>query len=524
MLSVKNLCVKFSNSNKYAVNDVSYEINSGECVAIVGESGSGKSVTALSIMGLVQNATTTGSILWRDLELCGRNDYEFQDIRGNEISMVFQEPMTSLNPLHSIGRQIIEAMHAHKEIEKRHAYIKVLELLKLVGLNNAEKRMDALPHELSGGERQRVMIAMALANEPRLLIADEPTTALDVTVQAQILSLLKQLKKQLNLAILFISHDLNVVSSIADRVYVMKDSRFVESGKTRDIFNNPQNEYTKELLNANNMEDKKSEQLSAEKLLVVENVSVPFVLKKNIFGRAKEIFYGVDDVSLSINKGECIGVVGESGSGKSTLANAILNLVGYEGKVSFLGKQINLLKQKELRKLRSQIGIVFQDPYASLSPRMTIEQIVGEGLEIHYKKLSKQERKKLIEQALIDVGMPTDILNRYPYMFSGGQRQRIAIARTLILKPKLIILDEPTSALDATIQAQLIDLLKKLQKEKELSYMFISHDMRLVKSFCDKIYVMKNGKIVEYGKNPVIFNSARQEYTKKLMAAAFNFQ
>lgn len=525
LLSVENLSVRFGQAEP-VVKGVSFKIEKGETLALVGESGSGKSVTALSIMQLLDYpyvSHPSGSIKFNDKELIGANEYTLQDFRGNRVSMIFQEPMTSLNPLHTIAKQVAEMMLLHTDITQEEADARVLELLKMVGLRDAERRLNALPHELSGGERQRVMIAMALANNPDLLIADEPTTALDVTIQAQILSLLKTLQKKLGLAVLFISHDLDVVAKIASRVCVMKDGEIVETGKTRDVMQNPQHPYTKMLLASRPSGTPVAVASDAKELLTCKKLSVSFPLKKSLFGKTLLQLDAVNGVSLSVKEGQAVGLVGESGSGKSTLGYSLLKLQASTGQIVFDGTDLSILKGEKLRRLRTQMQIVFQDPYASLSPRLTVEQIVGEGLRVHRPELSVKEQNDLICQALADVSLPPDILNRYPNAFSGGQRQRIAIARALTLRPRLVVLDEPTSALDVSVQAQIIELLKNLQKRYKMAYLFISHDMRVVKALADFVYVMKDGRIVESGRNPDLFDKPEQPYTRKLMTAAFDF-
>ena len=525
LLSVRNLSVRFGSSAP-VVNGVSFDIEKGETLALVGESGSGKSVTALSIMQLLDYpyaSHPTGSILFEGRELVGADEYTLQEYRGNRVSMIFQEPMTSLNPLHTIEKQVAEVMLLHTDITDEETEERVLELLKMVGLRDAERRLNALPHELSGGERQRVMIAMALANNPDLLIADEPTTALDVTVQAQILKLLRTLQKKLGLAVLFISHDLDVVARIASRVCVMKDGQIVETGNTSDVMRHPQHLYTRMLLSSRPSGAPVASASDAKELMSCQDLSVSFALKKNLFGKTLLQLDAVDGVSLKIREGQAVGLVGESGSGKSTLGYSLLKLQASTGKIIFDGTDLSALKGESLRHLRTQMQIVFQDPYASLSPRLTVEQIIGEGLRVHRPELSVDQRREQICQALGDVSLPADILNRYPNAFSGGQRQRIAIARALVLRPKLVVLDEPTSALDVTVQAQIIELLKNLQKQYKMAYLFISHDMRVIKSLAEYIYVMKDGHIVEEGLNPELFEHQEQPYTQKLMSAAFEF-
>lgn len=526
LLNVENLSVRFG-SNEPVVKNIGFSLDKGETLALVGESGSGKSVTALSVLQLLNYpyaSHPSGSILFRGTELINADETVMRDIRGNRAAMVFQEPMTSLNPLHSVKRQIAETMIVHKGWSREKAYAKALELLELAGLRNAEKRMDALPHELSGGERQRVMIAMALANDPDLLIADEPTTALDVTVQAQILHLLKRLQKQFGMAVLFISHDLDVVRRIADRIAVMKDGRIVETGATGDIFSSPKHDYTKMLLHAEPSGKPVPVPEKAQDLLTAGNVTVRFPLTRDFWGGREKTLTAVDDVSLSVKRGETLALVGESGSGKTTLASALLKLVPFEGRVVFNGRDLGTLNNAQMRLMRSKMQVVFQDPFSSLNPRLTVGEIVGEGLKVHAKNVKAGERRLEIARVLKDVGLDDSVADRYPHEFSGGQRQRIALARALILKPELIVLDEPTSALDVSVQAQLVDLLKDLQRKYALSYLFISHDMRVVRAIANRVYIMRNGKIVEKGANPAIFEEAKSPYAKDLMAAAFDFK
>ena len=525
MLNIKHLSVAFG-SGKNVVDDVSLTVQKGECVALVGESGSGKSVTALSVLQLLNYpyAKQSGEIEFNGDNLMNADPYLLRDVRGGKIGMVFQEPMTSLNPLHPIGKQIAESIIEHQGVSKRDALDKAVELLEAVGLRKAAERINDLPHLFSGGERQRVMIAMALANNPELLIADEPTTALDVTVQAQILELLSRLQKHLHLSVLFISHDLELVRRIADRVYVMKDAKIVEQGTVVEIFETPKHPYTKKLLAARNCGAPVPVSPDAPVLLSARDITVSYVVKKSFWGKPLETFYAAAGVDLDIRAGQTVALVGESGSGKTTLGNALLRLIPSSGDITFDGRDFRALTLKELRAERTKIQIVFQDPFASLSPRMTVAQIVGEGLQIHFPKMPAAERLEKIKQALKDVGLGEDAMSRFPHAFSGGQRQRIAIARVLVLKPRLIVLDEPTSALDVSVQGQIIALLKKLQAKYGLSYLFISHDLRLVKSFAHAIYVMKDGKIVESGENQAIFEQAQQPYTKDLLFAAFDFK
>lgn len=523
MLEVKSLNVRFIREDGglfSAVYNSCFEVNKGEVLAIVGESGSGKSVTALSLMGLIDPKKvlykSTNSIEFEGRELTALSEEEWQDIRGNKISMIFQEPMSSLNPLMPIGKQIAEVIMLHKDVSEKKAYARARYLLRLAGIENAKERMGAYPHELSGGQRQRVMIAMAVANRPAVLIADEPTTALDVTVQKQILDLLLRLKEKFNMAIVFISHDLNVVRKIADRVVVMRQGVIVEQGSVGNIFNAPVHPYTKELLNVFNkrvsMEDFKT-----RKLMEARHISVSFPLKKNIFGKVTKEIKAVKNVSLSLYEGKTLGVVGESGSGKTTLGMCLADLIKYQGEI-LTAKSVRICHEKDFRK---NVQVVFQDPYNSLNPRMTVEEIVGEGIVIHFPNLNKNERKEKVIQILKAVGLSgPELLTQYPHEFSGGQRQRIAIARAMAVEPKIMILDEPTSALDVTVQAEIITLLKKIQKETGIAYLFISHDMRAVRAIAHEVAVMKSGEIVEFGTAEEIFNAPKSDYARELMEAA----
>lgn len=526
LLDVENLSVRFGDLPP-AVRDVSFSVEKGETLALVGESGSGKSVTALSILQLLPYpyaSHPSGRIRFGGRELIGAAPQVLQDIRGNRISMIFQEPMTSLNPLHTVEAQVAETLLVHRGWPKDKARRRTLELLELVGLRHPEERMNALPHQLSGGERQRVMIAMALANEPDLLIADEPTTALDVTVQAQILELLGRLQKRFGMAMLFISHDLDVVRRIARRVAVMKDGAIVETGPVEKILTHPEQPYTRLLVDAKPSGKPVHIGSSAGTVVSCSDVTVRFPLIRSFWGKVLTSLTAVDGVSLFIREGQTVGLVGESGSGKSTLGFSFLKLQPASGEVLFEGRSVNSLGRKELRELRAKMQIVFQDPYSSLSPRLNIEQIVGEGLSIHYPGLSPAERRERIAAALQDVGLDDGIAERYPHEFSGGQRQRIALARALILRPRFIVLDEPTSALDVSVQARMVALLKDLQRRYGIAYLFISHDMRVVRALADYVYVMKNGKIVESGANPAIFEEPKTPYARDLMAAAFDFK
>ncbi len=528
MLEVNDLSVTFdvSNAQIEAVRRISFTIERGETVALVGESGSGKSVTALSILQLLPYPTAhhpSGSISFDDKELVGAPERTLRNVRGNKISMIFQEPMTSLNPLHTIEKQIGEALILHKGLSKSASRKRVLELLNLVSLRNPEQRLTAYPHELSGGQRQRVMIAMALANEPDLLIADEPTTALDVTIQAQILELLKELQTEFRMAMLFITHDLGIVKKMADRICVMKDGEIVEAGLTSRIFKSPQHNYTKHLLAAEPKGEKQPTNRDAPVVLHSNNLRVWFPIKKGIFRRTVAYVKAVDGLSVTICEGQTVGVVGESGCGKTSLGMALLRLERSSGCISFMGREIQGLSSNELRPLRREMQIVFQDPYGSLSPRMSIGEIIEEGLIIH-KLGGKAERHELVEHALREVDLDPDTRNRYPHEFSGGQRQRVAIARAMVLKPRLVILDEPTSALDMSVQAQIVNLLRDLQQYHRLAYMFISHDIKLVRALADHIIVMRQGVAIEEGPASQILNEPKHKYTKALVAAAFELE
>lgn len=523
VLNVKNLNVRFIREDGglfSAVYNSNFELFAGEVLAIVGESGSGKSVTALSLMGLIDSRKvlykSTNSILFCQKELTLLPESEWQKLRGDEISMIFQEPMSSLNPLVKVGEQIAEVIRVHRQVSDVKAKARARYLLKLVGIDNANERMNAYPFELSGGQRQRVMIAMAVANNPKILIADEPTTALDVTVQKQILDLILKLKDKLKMAVIFISHDLNVVRSIANRVIVMHDGVIVEQGSVGNIFNAPTHPYTKQLLEAFN-EKSFQTNFEARKLMDVRNLYVTFPLKKNIFGKVVKNLVAVNNVSLSLYEGKTLGLVGESGSGKTTLGMCLANLQAYKGDI-LLSKSIHIQSEKDFRK---NIQVVFQDPYNSLNPRLTIKEIVGEGIKVHFPELTKKEIDERIKTVLEFVGLRQDeILSLYPHEFSGGQRQRIAIARALAVEPKIIILDEPTSALDVTIQAEIINLLKKIQQNTGIAYLFISHDMRAVRAISHEVAVMRYGEIVEFGSAGDIFGHPQSQYTKELIGAA----
>ncbi|MFT6556199.1 ABC transporter ATP-binding protein [Sneathiella sp.] len=526
-VSVKNLGISFKvkGQDVPAVTNVSFDINKGETLALVGESGSGKSISALSILQLLPYPLAshpTGSILVEGEEVVGKPQKEMQSIRGNKISMVFQEPMTSLNPLHSIEKQINETLLVHKGMSQSEAGKRVRELLDLVGLEATEERLKAYPHQLSGGQRQRVMIAMALANEPDLLIADEPTTALDVTIQAQILELLLDLQKRLGMAILLITHDLGIVRKMAKDVCVMTNGTIVEAGPVQQIFETPQHDYTKMLLSAEPKGLPVTKDRNAPEIMRGNHLKVYFPIKAGLLKRTVDHVKAVDDISVCVQAGHTVGVVGESGSGKSTLGLALLRLIRSQGDILYNGKSIQNADWKTLRPLRSEIQVVFQDPYSSLSPRLSVGQIIEEGLLVHYGRGDAKERRALIGETLKEVGLDPDAQDRYPHEFSGGQRQRISIARALILKPKFIILDEPTSALDMSVQAQIVDLLRDLQQKHNLAYLFISHDLKVVRALADTVIVMKDGKVVEQGPADQIFDNPETLYTKALMKAAFD--
>ena len=528
LLEVKDLSVNFGTGDKAvrAVRGVSFDIKRGETVALVGESGSGKSVTALSVLQLLPYPSAshpTGSIRFQGQELVGASTRELLSVRGNRISMIFQEPMTSLNPLHTIERQVNEVLILHKGLSREAARKRTLELLEQVGIPEAAKRLDAYPHQLSGGQRQRVMIAMALANEPDLLIADEPTTALDVTIQAQILKLLKSLQARYGMALLFITHDLGIVRKMADRVCVMTQGRIVEQGPVAEVFDNPQHSYTQHLLSAEPKGRPAEADPSAPEILRLDDLKVHFPIRRGLMRRTVGHVKAVDGVSIALREGHTIGLVGESGSGKTTLGLALLKLERSEGGIRFDGRELQGLSQRELRPMRREMQIVFQDPFSSLSPRMSVGEIIGEGLEVH-RIGTPAERATMIEQVLREVGLDPASRDRYPHEFSGGQRQRISIARALVLKPRLIVLDEPTSALDMSVQAQIVDLLRDLQQKYKLAYLFISHDLKVVRALADEVVVLRHGKVVERGPASQIFEAPQTPYTQALIAAAFNLE
>ncbi len=527
LLSVEDLSVAFRQGGRetLAVDRVSFSIAKGETLALVGESGSGKSVSALSILKLLNYPAAhhpSGKVMFNGQDLIAADEDAMRKVRGNDITMVFQEPMTSLNPLHTIERQIGEILELHKGLRGEKARVRTLELLDLVGIRDAASRLDAYPHQLSGGQRQRVMIAMALANEPELLVADEPTTALDVTVQAQILKLLKELQEKLGMAMLFITHDLGIVRRIADRVCVMLKGKIVEHGPVAEIFADPQHDYTKRLLAAEPKGRPAPVPSDAATLLEAGPVKVWFPIKSGLLRRVSGHVKAVDGISVKVREGETLGVVGESGSGKTTLGLAILRLIASEGPIVFLGDRIDGLSSKQVRPKRKDLQVVFQDPYGSLSPRMSVAEIVAEGLAIQQPNLTYPQRREIVAQALIDVGLDPAAMDRYPHEFSGGQRQRIAIARAMALDPKFVVLDEPTSALDMSVQAQIVELLRGLQAKRKLGYLFISHDLKVVRALSHRVVVMQNGKVVEEGPAEAIFAEPREAYTQALLAAALN--
>ncbi|MGY5612473.1 ABC transporter ATP-binding protein [Vibrio brasiliensis] len=512
-----------------ALKGVNYNIKAGEMVALVGESGSGKSVSVRSLMGLLPKSAKMGEnskVTYRDIDLTTVSEKELRKLRGNKISMIFQEPMTSLNPLYTLGDQISEAIMVHQKVSKAQARKKAIELFEAVQLPHPEERYEQYPHQLSGGQRQRVMIAMALTNDPDLLIADEPTTALDVTVQANILRLIKDLQVQKGMSVLLITHDLTIVRQFADYIYVMKQGEVVEHGGTEHIFTNAEHDYTKMLIDSEPKGIASPVPEASPVILQADKMRVEFELgKKGFFQRkSQKNLVAVDDISVSLRKGETLGIVGESGSGKTTLAMAIFKLLSegsISGDITYDGHQLNSISHEELRKLRKEIQVVFQDPFSSLNPRLSVKQILEEGLTVNGLYTDPSERQIKLEKSLLDAGLPANILNRYPHEFSGGQRQRIAIARALVLDPKVILLDEPTSALDLTIQNQIVQLLKQLQEKRGISYLFISHDLRVVKSLCHRVLVMRHGVAVEEGPTVDVLENSTAQYTQKLIKAAF---
>ncbi|MER8523236.1 ABC transporter ATP-binding protein [Mesorhizobium sp. M0643] len=529
LLSVQDLSVAFTQGGdqSIAVDHISFDLARGETVALVGESGSGKSVTALSVLKLLPYPTAShpsGKILFLGADLLAADERDLRRVRGNKITMIFQEPMTSLNPLHTIEQQIVEVLKLHQGLGDRKAKARTLELLHEVGIREPEKRLDAYPHQLSGGQRQRVMIAMSLANEPELLIADEPTTALDVTVQAQILELLAGLKSRKNMSMLFITHDLGIVRKIADRVCVMTRGKIVETGPTKEIFANPQHAYTRHLLAAEPKGKPPAANQAAKPVMVGKDVKVWFPIKKGFFRRTVDNVKAVDGIDVTVRAGQTLGVVGESGSGKTTLGLALARMISSTGTIQFNGRGIDQLSFNEMRPLRRELQIVFQDPFGSLSPRMSVAEIIEEGLKIHEPKLSPDGRDERVVDVLGEVGLDPATRNRYPHEFSGGQRQRVAIARAMVLNPRFVMLDEPTSALDMSVQAQVVDLLRSLQAKHDLAYLFISHDLRVIRALANEVIVMRNGRIVEAGPSEQIFGNPRTDYTKALISAAFKIE
>jgi microcin C transport system ATP-binding protein len=529
LVDVRDLAVRFRGEGGPidAVKGVSFAIEPGETVALVGESGSGKSVTALSILQLLPYPAAshpTGSIRFEGTELVGASERTLKRIRGDRVGMIFQEPMTSLNPLHTIEKQIAESLLLHSGMTRRSARERVLELLRLVRLPEAESRLDAFAHQLSGGQRQRVMIAMALANDPALLIADEPTTALDVTIQAQILDLLRDLQSRLKMSVLLITHDLTIVRSIAHRVAVMHEGRIVEAGATERLYRDPQHPYTRHLLASAPSGTPEPPRAGAPVVVESRDLEVHFPIQRGLLKRTVGHVKAVDGVTVAVREGETVGVVGESGSGKTTLGMALLRLTKSAGPIVFTGTDVQGWSFSRLRPLRRQMQIVFQDPYGSLSPRMSVGEIVGEGLQLHERETDRAARRARVVEALEEVGLDPAAIDRYPHEFSGGQRQRIAIARAMVLKPRFVVLDEPTSALDLSVQKQIVDLLRGLQERYQLAYLFISHDLRVVHALCNRVIVMKDGVVVEAGEREDIFERPQQPYTKALLAAAFEME
>ena len=528
IVEVKNLSVEFGEGAEASrvVRNVSFHIAKGETVALVGESGSGKTVSALSILKLLPASAShpTGEILYEGTDILKADESVMRGIRGDKISIIFQEPMTTLNPLHTIEKQVGEIIKLHQDIGEEETRRRVIDLLTKVGIRDPEKRLDSYPHQLSGGQRQRVIIATALANEPDMLIADEPTTALDVTIQAQILELLAKLQKEMGMAMLLITHDLGIVRRMADRVYVMRHGEVVESGTVKAIFEAPQHAYTKHLMAAEPKGAPPQTNLTGPVVVETENLKVWFPIKRGLLQRTVDHVKAVDGLTMKLRAGETLGVVGESGSGKTTLGLALLRLLSSEGPIAYVGRRIDGLTNKEMRPLRKEMQVVFQDPFGSLSPRLTIGQIIEEGLTIQNPEMDEDKRRDRVSAALKEVGLDPNAQERYPHEFSGGQRQRIAIARAMVLEPKFVMLDEPTSALDVSIQAQIVDLLRDLQAKRNLAYLFISHDLKVVRALCNYVIVMRNGKVVEEGPSAEIFDRPKEDYTKALLAAAFDMK
>ncbi|PPC86245.1 MAG: microcin ABC transporter ATP-binding protein [Hyphomicrobium sp.] len=528
LVDVRNLSVAFGEGDDppRVVKNVSFHIGKGETVALVGESGSGKTVSAMSILKLLPNSAShpTGEIIYDGRDLLKSDETVMRAIRGDKISIIFQEPMTTLNPLHTIEKQVGEIIKLHRGLSDEETRRRVIELLQKVGIRDPEKRLQAYPHQLSGGQRQRVMIAIALANEPDMLIADEPTTALDVTIQAQILELLKTLQSEMGMAMLLITHDLGIVRRMADRVYVMRHGEVVETGNAEDVFTNPQHPYTRHLIEAEPKGAPPETDLTGPVVLETDDLKVWFPVKRGLLQRTVDHIKAVDGLSMKLRAGETLGVVGESGSGKTTLGLALLRLVSSVGPIAYVGQRIDGFSNNEMRPLRKDMQVVFQDPYGSLSPRLTVGQIIEEGLLIQQPEMDDDARRARVGVALSEVGLDAAWQDRYPHEFSGGQRQRIAIARAMVLEPKFVMLDEPTSALDMSVQAQIVDLLRDLQMKRRLAYLFISHDLKVVRALCNYVIVMRNGKVVEEGPAKDIFDHPQHDYTKALLAAAFDIK
>lgn len=529
LLEIKELSVAlgYIGERDRVIDNINLSIAAGEKVALVGESGSGKSVTALSVLGLHEKALSeyeTGQIYYQGVDLLKIDENTFRQYRGREIAMIFQEPMTSLNPVYPIGKQLIEPLMLHDGLNKAAATEHMIRLLERVGISDAENRFDSFPHMLSGGQRQRVMIAMALACKPKLLIADEPTTALDVTIQQQIMALLDELQQEFGMAILLISHDLNLVKGFCERVYVMREGKVVEESTVHELFNNPKHPYTVELINSEPhpllAHDELREIAKRKDILEAKNLNCRFAIKSGLLSHQRGEVIAVEDVSLTLKPGETLGIVGESGSGKSTLGRCLLRLQTCDGEIRFDGNQLDQLQGRKLRPLRKDFQMVFQDPFSSLSPRMTVEKIVSEGLKIHFPELDKSQRRDRVCAVLEEVGLSAEALERYPHEFSGGQRQRIAIARAIILQPKLLLLDEPTSALDVSVQKQVLSLLRDLQQRYQMSYLFISHDLKVIRAISHRMIVMHNGKVVEQGETESVFSAPTHPYTQSLLSAS----
>ena len=528
LVDVKNLSVEFGEgeSASRVVKGVSFQIAKGETVALVGESGSGKTVSAMSILKLLPASAShpTGEIWFEGKDILKAGEDVMRTIRGDKISIIFQEPMTTLNPLHTIETQVGEIIKLHRNLSDEETRARVIDLLTKVGIRDPQKRLDSYPHQLSGGQRQRVIIATALANEPDLLIADEPTTALDVTIQAQILELLKDLQQEMGMAMLLITHDLGIVRRMADRVYVMQNGQIVETGTAQGVFEKPQHPYTKHLIEAEPKGAPPVTNLSGPVVVQTDDLKVWFPIKRGLLQRTVDHVKAVDGLSMKLRAGETLGVVGESGSGKTTLGLALLRLISSEGPIAYVGQRIDGFTNKQMRPLRKEMQVVFQDPYGSLSPRLTVGQIIEEGLLIQKPELDENARRGRVGLALKEVGLDPNAQDRYPHEFSGGQRQRIAIARAMVLEPKFVMLDEPTSALDMSVQAQIVDLLRDLQNKRQLAYLFISHDLKVVRALCNYVIVMRNGKVVEEGPARDIFDHPKEDYTKALLAAAFDMK